>query len=71
MSTVRAVLVGLFASLSAAVPALVHAQAAAYDVSGAVAELDNVGLTIAVIGVALVALAAIALAWRWIKAMFF
>ena len=52
-------------------PSLVLAQATAYDVSAATAEIDNVGATLAVIGVALVALAAIALDWHWVKGAFF
>lgn len=61
---VLAVFLALFAGAASATPAGI-------DVSAALTELTNAETAIASVGGAILVLAAIALAWRWVKASFF
>tara|TARA_R110001592_G_scaffold340362_2_gene628486 strand:+ start:48 stop:284 length:237 start_codon:yes stop_codon:yes gene_type:complete len=44
---------------------------AAIDTTAAVAEVDGAGTAIAAVGGAIISLAALAMAYRWVKATFF
>jgi hypothetical protein len=48
-----------------------NAASAAIDTTGAIAEIDSATTAITAVGGAIITLAALAMAYRWVKATFF